>query len=44
MMSLNKYSIFSTEPANNQLNERWKDYTYRIDLAQKDDAEKYGKK
>ena len=44
MMSLNKYSIFSTEPANNQLNERWKDYTYRIYLAQKDDAEKYGKK
>lgn len=23
--------------------ERWMDYTYRIDLAQKEDAEKYGK-
>ncbi|WP_034708826.1 putative type VI secretion system effector [Acinetobacter bereziniae] len=26
------------------IHERWKDYTYRIDLAKQDDEEKYGKK
>lgn len=48
MMNLEKYAvdrikqgkkIFKTE-----LPPRWEQYTYRLDLAQKDDAEKYGKK
>lgn len=48
MMSLNNYSIFNVKKNNKEKDitypDRWEQYTYRIDLAQKDDAEKYGKK
>ena len=48
MMSLNNYSIFNVKKKNKEKDikypDRWEQYTYRIDLAQKDDAEKYGKK
>ena len=48
VISLNDYTIFSVKKRNKEKDikypDRWEQYTYRIDLAQKDDAEKYGKK
>lgn len=47
MISLYDYSVFNIMKKNNEKIEgystRWADYTYRIDLAKKVDAEKYGK-
>lgn len=46
MISLYDYSVFNIMKKNNEKIEgystRWADYTYRIDLAKKFDAEKYG--
>ena len=50
MISLGDYSVSIINIKNkvkvkdDEFNARWKDYTYRIDLAQKDDFDKYGKK
>lgn len=47
MISLYDYSVFNIMKKNNEKIEgystRWADYTYRIDLAKKVDAEKYSK-
>ncbi|TCM61916.1 hypothetical protein EC844_12670 [Acinetobacter calcoaceticus] len=48
MISLGSYSVSMVNIKNKVKDDefftRWKQYTYRIDLAQKADAEKYGKK
>ena len=48
MMSLGHYSVYDVNHKNkvdqDQPTERWMHYTYRIDLAQKEDEEKYGNK
>ena len=41
--ALNDLSWNNKEDNKGHDHERWKDYTYRIDLAQQADAEKYGK-
>ena len=48
MASLNNYSVFAINRKNkikmDEYPDRWEQYTYHLDLAQKEDAEKYGKK
>ena len=48
MISLSDYSVFivglKNEEIDNQVDERWMQYTYRLDLAKQADAEKYGNK
>ena len=48
MASLNNYSVFAINRKNkikmDEYPDRWEQYTYHLDLAQKADADKYGKK
>ena len=47
MASLNNFSVFAINRKNkikmDEYPDRWEQYTYRIDLAQQADKEKYGK-
>ena len=48
MISLSDYSVFivglKNEEIDNQVDDRWMQYTYRLDLAKQADEEKYGNK
>ncbi len=48
IISLNTYSIsvlnLKNKELDDQVNERWMQYTYRLDLAKQADEEKYGNK